>query len=319
MNYTQDVKREIYNKIEKESYEKKLSFLTAITKNLGQIKAFSKDDDFLTYEIKEEELASITSTLLIELYNIDHEIEEIDIEPKMYVISISKEKANKMLHDMSLSHFEGKKFVEEASLTHISKISNKEKAEGYLQGIFASLGSVYFPQENPQGDKRDRGYHLEIVFLEKGHALAVQQMLQECKISLTYLERESTFTLYSKNSENISDTLAFLGASGVVLKLNSVSIERYMNNEINRVSNIEAANMDKTAIANAKYIDAIETIDNKISIDKLKDEKIKLVCKARLEDKTSSLSVLAKKLNMTKSSLNRVFIKIMQMAEKLED
>lgn len=319
MNYTQDVKREIYNLILNESESKKLSFLTAVTKTLGQIKAFSKENDFLTYEIKDVLLANVVSNLLIELYNIEHEIEEVDIEPKMFVISISKDKANKMLSDMSLSHFEGNKFVEEENLKHISKISNMEKAEGYLQGVFASLGSVYFPRDEEEGEKRDRGYHLEIIFLERELALMVQNMLEECKIPLSFIDRETTFALYSKNSENISDVLAFLGASGAVLKLNSVSIQRLMNNEINRVSNIEAANIDKTAIANAKYIDAIEKIDSHIKIDNLKDEKLKLVCQARLEDRTSSLSALANKLNMTKSSLNRVFMKILQLADKLEE
>ena len=92
-----------------------------------------------------------------------------------------------------------------------------------------------------------------------------------------------------------------------------------MNNEINRVSNIEAANMDKVAIANAKYIDAIEFIDKKIGIKNIKDEKIRLVCEQRLEDKISSLSVLSEKLNMTKSSLNRIFLKILKLRDSLED
>ena len=92
-----------------------------------------------------------------------------------------------------------------------------------------------------------------------------------------------------------------------------------MNNEINRVSNIEAANMDKVAIANAKYIEAIEEIDRKIGIEHIYDEKVRLVCKSRLEDKLSSLSVLSAKLNMTKSSLNRIFAKILKLRDSLED
>ena len=319
MNYTDAVKKEIYDEVRKESKDKKLSYLTGVTKSLAQINAFKKDDKILTYEIKDELLANLVSELLIELFDIEHEIEFVDIEPKMYVISLYGDKANEMLKKMDLSHYEGNTFIEALNANHIQKISNMEKAEGYLQGIFSALGSVYYPHIDDNQERKDRGYHLEIIFLEKEHALSVQNMLEECKIPLTYIERETTFALYSKSSERISDVLAFLGASNAVLQLNAISIQLYMNSEINRVSNIEAANMDKVAIANAKYIEAIEAIDQRIGIKNIKDEKVRLVCKARLDDKLSSLSALSEKLNMTKSSLNRIFAKILKLRDQLEE
>ena len=318
MNYTEEVKQEKYKAVKSESKVKKLSFLTAITCSLAQIKAFEKGDAFLTYEIKEENLANIVSELLIELYDTEHEIEYIDLDPKLYVISLSKDKANKMLEEMMLPHFEGNNFVETPLQIHMSYISNMEKAEGYIQGIFAASGSVYFPKEDDI-ERSNRGYHLEMTFSVQAHAYLVQNILRECKIDLTYINREVSHALYSKKSEKISDALAFIGASGAVLKLNSVSIQRYMNNEINRKSNIEAANIDKTAIANAKYIEAIEKIDRIKGINKIQDEKIKQVCIARLEDRTSSMSALSDKLSMTKSSLNRVLTKILNLANSMEE
>ena len=319
MNHTDEVKREIYAQVLSESKDKKLSYLIGVTKSLAQINAFKKDDKILTYEIKDASLANVVSNLLIELFGIEHEIEYVDIEPKMFVITLYGDKANEMLKKMNLSHYEGNSFVEMTNSSHIEHISNMEKAEGYLQGIFSALGSVYYPYLDETSEKKDRGYHLEIIFLEKEHALSTQKMLDECRIPLTYIERENTFALYSKSSERISDVLAFLGASNAVLQLNNISVQLYMNNEINRVSNIEAANMDKVAIANAKYIEAIEEIDRKIGIEHIYDEKVRLVCKSRLEDKLSSLSVLSTKLNMTKSSLNRIFAKILKLRDSLED
>ena len=319
MNYTDEVKREIYAQVLSESHDKKLSYLTGVTKSLAQINAFKKDDEILTYEIKDASLANVVSNLLMELFDIEHEIEYVDIEPKMYVITLFGDKANSMLKSMNLSHYEGDNFVEMTNSSHIDKISNMEKAEGYLQGIFSALGSVYYPYLDENLEKKDRGYHLEIIFLEKEHALSTQKMLDECKIPLTYIERETTFALYSKSSERISDVLAFLGASNAVLQLNNISVQLYMNNEINRVSNIEAANMDKVAIANAKYIEAIEQIDKKIGIKHIQDEKLRLVCEERLKDRLSSLSALATKLNMTKSSLNRLFAKVLKLRDQLEE
>ena len=233
MNYTEEVKQELYKLIENETRAKKFSFLVGVTKSLAQIYAFAKDASVLTYGIKDEKLANLVSALLIELFDIEHEIECVDIEPKLYVISLYGDKANDMLKEMGLSHFDSGNFVNDVHSKHLENISNMEKAQGYLQGVFVSLGAVYFPKEENDDIKRDRGYHIEITFLEKEHARRVQLMLEECKIPLTYIDRESTYALYSKSSEHVSDALAFLGASKAVLKLNAVSIQRYMNNEIN--------------------------------------------------------------------------------------
>jgi len=321
LNYTEDVKKEIYKVIKTKSIDQQKSYLMAITKSLAQIKAFEKGDSFLTYEIKDETLAYQVSELLIDLYSLEHEVEEVASEPILYVISLSKSKANKMLEEMSLSHFENGKYIEKENEAHIAKISNMEKAEGYLQGIFVSLGNVYFPREGEDEtfETKERGYHLEMVFFEKEHAIACQNMLSRCKISLSFINREQTFSLYTKSSENISDVLAFLGASSAVLKLNNVSIQRSINNEINRRSNAEAANIDKTISANAKYTEAIKILYKRIGRDNINDDKMKLVCEARLNDKTSSMSALAEQLHMTKSSLNRMLNKIVKIAQKLEE
>ncbi len=94
MNHTDEVKREIYAQVLSESKDKKLSYLIGVTKSLAQINAFKKDDEILTYEIKDASLANVVSNLLIELFSIEHEIEYVDIDPKMFVITLYCEKSN---------------------------------------------------------------------------------------------------------------------------------------------------------------------------------------------------------------------------------
>ena len=50
-----------------------------------------------------------------------------------------------------------------------------------------------------------------------------------------------------------------------------------------------------------------------------RQQRFELIPKQRLNDKTASMSALADKLGITKSSLSRALTKIVDMANKLED
>ena len=302
MNYTQEVKSEIYSEVKKADDYKKRAFL------MGAIKACVNglNDDVVILESKEKDFLETVSSLIIDIYDVEHEIQEIDIEPKLYTLTMDKKDSNKMLDDL---------YIRCPLKEHFEHIANLEKAQGYLQGVFCALGNVYFPGD----DENDRGYHFELNFNSKEYAEMVQLKLEESKLSLMLINRDLSHSLYAKKIETISDILAYLSASRAVIKLSEISVQRLVNNDINRVSNIEAANMDKVAIANTKYIMAIEKIENKKGLSYLSDQKLINIAKARLEDKTASMATLADKLKITKSSLSRALKKIVERAEKLED
>lgn len=302
MNYTQEVKQEIYQEVKKADDYKKRAFL------MGAIKACVNglDNNLVVLESKEKDFLEIVSSLIIDIYDVEHEIQEIEIEPKLYTITFDTKRASKMLNDL---------YINKPLKEHFEHISNMEKAQGYLQGVFCALGNIYFPGD----DENDRGYHFELNFTSKEYAEMIQLKLEESKISLTLIYRETSHSLYAKKIETISDVLAFLSASRAVIKLSDISVQRLVNNEINRAANIEAANMDKVVIANAKYIMAIEKIDEKKGLAYLGNQKLIDIARARLKDKTASMSVLADTLGITKSSLSRALAKIIEKAEKLED
>ena len=302
MNYTQKVKQEIYSEVKKADDYKKRAFL------MGAIKACisGQDNDFVTLESKEKDFLATVSSLIIDIYDVEHEIQEIDVDPKLYTLTMDANDASRMLGDL---------YTNCSLKEHFEHIANLEKAQGYLQGVFCALGNVYFPGD----DENDRGYHFELNFSSKDYAKMIQLKLEESKLGLTLIDRDNSHSLYAKKIDTISDILAFLSASSAVLKLSDVSVQRLVNNGINRVANIEAANMDKVAIANAKYIMAIEKIEKMKGLSYLSDQKLINIAKARIEDKTASMSALADKLKMTKSSLSRALTKIVEQANKLED
>ena len=315
MNYTHEVREEIYQEIRNADDYRKKAFLMGALKALTKTDTIRKNPKTFAVEIRDGDLADTISDILLNTYNVEHEIQEIEIEPSIYILTINNSDATKMLSELMISHYDGTKFVEISIEEHLENVINMEKAQGYAQGVFCALGNVYFPGE----DENVRGYHFELNLLEQKLALLIQLKLEESKMYLSYIERHNSYALYCKKIDGISDLLAFLGASNAVLKLSTVSVQRLVNNDINRVANIEAANIDKIAIANAKYISAIEKIEKVKGIASIKDEKLAIIAKARLKDKTASMSALADSLGITKSSLSRALTKLVDMANKLED
>ena len=315
MNYTHEVRSEIYQDIKNSDSYRKKAFLMGALKAVTNTNTIKKNKEVFAAEFRDEGLANCVSEILLDVYNIEHEIQEVDTDPKIFILTINNEDAMKMLSELKISHYENDKFVDIDIQEHLDDVLNMEKAQGYSQGVFCALGNVYFPGD----DENDRGYHFELNLLEQKLALLIQLKLEESKINLTYLQRTNSYSLYSKKIESISDILAFLGASNAVLKLNEIMVQRLVNNDINRVANIEAANIDKVAIANAKYIAAIEKIDRINGLKYLKDKKLISIAQERLSDKTASMSALADKLGITKSSLSRALTKIVDIANKLED
>lgn len=312
MNYTEDTIEEILQEVGKDKQDE-LSFLTAVTKLIGSIELYKGHTFSLVYECKTRQIALKICDLIKELFNIDVEINFSSSDSNLCSLIVEGKKANDMLHQMHLSHFENDKYIVDDNCSYIESMTNYAKVQSYMQGVFVSVGSVYFPG----GIEQERGYHLELSFTEENYALCLKKKLEECNLNLSYIDRETTYALYTKSSEHVQDILAFLKAMKSVIKLSEVNVEREVNNKLNRTSNIMASNVDKTMSANIKYIELIEKVIAHFGYDKL-DEKTAMVCRARLEDKQSSMSVLSKKLNITKSSLNRALKKIEKMAEEIE-
>lgn len=312
MNYTEEVKSEVLKQIDADT--NRHSFLLACTKMCASMQLFKNNQYNLIYEIKDQDLAFKLYELIKEIYDLPLEMGFTNIEPKIYNITIEGKYATKMLKDMHLAYLDKDGYVFDESVKYINSLKKQEEAQAYIQGVFLSQGSVYFP-EGAGGD--ERGYHLEISFNEKDYCLAIQNLLKRFGITLNFIDRESNFSLYAKAAEVVSDMLAFIRAMNAVLKLSEVNVQREMNSKLNRESNFMAANFDKTLAANVKYINAINLINEKIGIKNL-DEKMVLVSQARLEYSQLSMSELAEKVGMTKSSLNRVLAKILEKAEKLK-
>ena len=123
----------------------------------------------------------------------------------------------------------------------------------FIRGAFIACGTVSSPKH---------AYHLEFSPPNDGLAEYLSILLDECGFPAKKVSRAHRGTpgLYYKDSEIISDILAFMGANDAAFRLIDEKIYRDLRNNANRQANCETANLDKTITAATSQLDAIYSI-----------------------------------------------------------
>lgn len=232
--------------------------------------------------------------LLSNLGYIDYKIE---IQGKVYSITV------KQLEMNEINYKENNIYL--TSLEWILKKENLEKA--LTRGCFMGSGSINNPKNK---------YHIEILFKLEENARFILEILKKYNIEFKILENNNT--LYSKDGEEISEFLAFIGASSSVLKFEDIRVFREMRNNVNRLVNCETANINKIATTAAKQINAIEKIRKAGKFDSL-PENLKEIAEIREQNPDMSLVELGKMLKtpIGKSGVNHRLKTIEKIAEEL--
>ena len=179
----------------------------------------------------------------------------------------------------------------------------------FFRGIFLLYGSIVNPE---------REYHLELAapgeFLAEEAALLGKGRGIQWKLS----KRKGSPILYLKESEQIEDFLTLIGATKATLKLMDVKILKGMRNKVNRATNCETANLDKTVGASRGQVADIAYIAERCGLSYL-DEALREVARLRLENPECSLRELAGMLSqpISRSGGNHRLKRIQQAAAAL--
>lgn len=144
--------------------------------------------------------------------------------------------------------------------------------------------------------------------------------MNEFNIIFKELERKSSYSLYSKDGEEISKFLALIGASKAVINFEEIRVIRDIRNNVNRKVNCETANLNKTVNAAVRQIEDIKFIYNSKAEDKLSDS-LKEIANLRMENPDISLVELGKLLKepIGKSGVNHRLKKIQEIANELRE
>lgn len=180
----------------------------------------------------------------------------------------------------------------------------------FLRGAFLACGSVTDP---------NKAYHLEFSAPYKNLAGDLYTLLGEAGdlgISPAVVRRSGGYGVYLKDSGQIEDLLTFLGATGASMELMQVKMLKEARNNINRKTNFETANMDKTYSASARQIAAIAAISDWQGLNSL-PEPLRELADLRLSNPELTLRELSQRLGVSRSGVNHRLQKLVELGERL--
>lgn len=192
----------------------------------------------------------------------------------------------------------------------LKKYDNFIDKKSFIKGMFLVCGSV----SNPEN-----GYHLEFVFQSMDLGNYFMKCLNYYNLNSKIIKRKKCYTVYIKESDNISKLFSIMEAYNGVLKFEDVRVKKEYSNNKNRLKNCIEANEDKLIIASVRQVQAIMLVDEAIGLEKL-PKNLREVAEVRLKHKEMPLKDLGKFLSppIGKSGVSHRLRKIEEIAEKFK-
>lgn len=187
-----------------------------------------------------------------------------------------------------------------------------DRNRNFIRALFIEDGTISDPK---------RGYHLEFNIKEKKSIAKLNRALAKYDIKCKKSSRTGSknTVLYISDAETIENFLKVIGAEDTLFEYINRRMEGKIGADENRKINIEVANMEKTASIRAMQIKDIDYL-----LSKYKGHKDKLpewflpLSHLRKSNRNYSLSQMAKKLSVSKSTIDYRLNKINKMAKEIK-
>ena len=161
----------------------------------------------------------------------------------------------------------------------------------------------------------EKSYQYEIVSSSGETANDIKKLINSfIDLHAKTFKRKNEYVTYVKESGQILDILAIMGAHSQYFAFEDVRLTKELRNEANRRANCDQANIDKAVAAAERQIAAIK----KVGVENMND-KLAQVAKARLEHPDVSLAELGEMLDppLKKAGVNGRLTRIIKMAEEM--
>ena len=252
------------------------------------------------------EFALILPKLFKKAFNLNFDIFPSMASPGKLVFQIWEEE--KIGHIMDAFGFS----AEDTLALHVNYPLVEEECckAAFLRGAFLAGGSVTDPE---------KGYHMEFSTTHQSVARETNLLVREAMhFDPKPATRGGGQVLYLKQSEQISELLALLGAGVASMGIMEARLEKELNNKVNRRCNCDDANTSKVVEAAQEQLAAIRVLREAQLLDNL-PEKMKQAALARENNPSASLSELAAMMEpaITKPAMNNRMKKLVQMAKEI--
>ena len=180
-----------------------------------------------------------------------------------------------------------------------------------IREAFIKSGSITDPNKE---------YHLEVLFKTKKKATEYKSILEKFEINAKIIKKGSGYITYIKDSEDIVNFLALVGANNGVLRFEEIRVLKDARNNVNRIVNCETANLNKTLSASENQIKAIKFLKQKRKFNSLPEE-LKEVAEIRQKNPEASYQEIGQMLekNLSKSGVSHRLSSIVKIAKELEN
>ena len=304
MNFTEEIKRDLLRAFPQNRCCRLATFAAFLDTRGIAPRIGENAESAIVFTSEKEEIAEYFLSLAEELFGISMTVTEAVRDPKYG--------RNKLT--FSYAGGDAAAILEEIKRCSAEKIGGAECCvRAYLCGAFLGGGSCTLPRGGAK-----TGYHLEFVFRRQSAALAFCELLEGQLLFGNMIPRGEKYVVYCKNREMLGDFLYKIGARGALRKFESVFEAREQSNRDNRVNNCFIGNTDKTAIASAEQVFAVQRLEEKGILQTL-SEPLRRAAEGRVRYPTLSLNELAAVLGVGKSCLNHRMRKLVQLSTRTEE
>lgn len=230
-----------------------------------------------------------------------------DKPSKIYIVKIPDSNDCKLIFDY-FGH-------DERQITlrvNMANLPDEYSERAFIRGVFLSCGSVTDPE---------KAYHLELCIVHKNLCTDICRLISQisdCDISVKMINRNGSYTAYIKDSEQITDFLAYIGASNSAMSIMGCKALKQVRNTANRITNSEIANLQKIASASAVQIKAIHKLEATGELSTLSDE-LQQVARLRLQYPELSLRDMGLMTTpqLSRSGVNHRLKKLIELASEV--
>ena len=182
--------------------------------------------------------------------------------------------------------------------------------KAYLRGCFLAGGVVLDPRKS---------YHMEFAAGTIQYAQELMGIMHFFQLNPRIITKsDSQHVIYFKKSEEIGKILAIIEAHVSMMDFELASVDKEVNNALNRANNWIAANENKQIAASAKHFRDILHIQERAGLAALPPG-LQEIAIIRLENPLDSLADIGAKLSphIGKSGVNHRLRKISQIANEI--
>ncbi len=177
----------------------------------------------------------------------------------------------------------------------------------YLRGAFLSGGSVNRPEAS---------CHLEITAKRPELGRALHTLLRRLHFPVGLTDRRDTYVVYLKEGDAVMDFLALIGAEEAAEEIEVARNLKEVRAQVNRLVNVETANLQRTVDAASDQLAAIERLMAAGRLAALSAD-LRETARMRRAHPEISMAELAALCHISKSGMSHRLKKICKAAEEV--